>query len=351
MTRPKLESVYGNMSYGSNWYEKWNKAQRVCSENYYSRYFAYSIPVGDISDKAIRNIADESERWKEPFDAERNPLNQMLTPASSETLIKKLIHQVGEINAVASASLAIAVSQRSDVIPNPDILHDWAAPFSQAAMLVSDLIQNLEKIHRTDLAKACIDIAPSLEFKLEIFKWLKREDGNRPEKDAFSEASINDIGEHLGKVVSDALENSEGITKLSPKYIPKIFSTLNKFVRNDYVNEYVDALISKNPESIISILDAYVPAAWGMESTISHKLDFERGEYNSLTSVLDPSVILRAIQDNFPVALKELDNFPEIYDDDAEKGLLFLKQFIWLHRYVLNESQKNDASDESETEA
>ena len=348
---PKLQSVYGNTSYGSDWHERWNKAQRVCSEHYYSRYFTYSIPVGDISDKAIQTLANDSEDWNEPFDLETNPLNQVLTPTSAETLIKKLRQKTGEINAGASVSLAIAVAQKSDVIPNPDILFSFTAPFSQAAILVSNLIQNLEKIQRTDLAKACINIAPSLEFKLEIFRWLKREDENRPEEDAYSKASIDDIGRHLGKVVSDALENSENITKLSHKSLPTIFYTLNKFVRSNYVNEFVDTLISKEPESIISILDAYVPTGWDMESGISHKSDFERDQYNSLTSVLNPSIVLKAIQDNFPAALKELDDFPRIDDNNEEKGFLFLEQFIWIHRYVLNESQKNDESDESDTKA
>ncbi|KHS98325.1 P-loop NTPase fold protein [Pectobacterium brasiliense] len=348
---PKLQAVYGNMNYGSDWHEKWNKAQRVCSENYFSRYFTYSIPAGDISDKSIQVLADESEVWKEPFESERNPLNHILTSISAETLIKKLRGKAGEISASASVSLAIAFSKKSDVIPNPEILYSWLAPFSQAAMLVSQLIQNLDKKQRADLAKTCINTAPSLEFKLEIFKWLKREDENKPEKDAFPEAVINDIGSHLGKVVSDLLENSEDITKLPHKTIPTIFYTLNKFVRDDYVNEYVGTLISKAPESIISILDAYVPTAWGMESGISHKSDFEREQYNSVTSVLDPIIILKAIEVNFPAAMKKLDEYPRVYDDGAEKRLLFLEQFIWIHRYVLNESQKSDESDENETQA
>ena len=348
---PKLQAVYGNMNYGSDWHEKWNKAQRVCSENYYSRYFTYSIPVGDISDKSVQDLVDESEIWKEPFELKKNPLNHILTSTSAEILIKKLRHKASGISVSASASLATAVAQKSDVIPNPEILYNWTAPFSQAAMLISELIQNLDKKQRADLAKTCINTAPLLEFKLEIFKWLKREDENKPEKDAFSEAVINDIGNHLGKVLSSILENSENQTKLPHKAIPTIFYTLNKFVRNNYVNEYVGALISKEPASIISILDAYVPTAWGMESGISHKSDFERDQYNSVTNVLDPSIILKTIEVNFPAAMKKLDEYPRVFNNNDEKGFLFLEQFIWLHRYVLNESQKNDKLDESETQA
>ena len=348
---PKLQSVYGNMNYDSDWHEKWYKAKRVCSENYYSRYFTYSIPANDISDSSIQIIIEQSALWKKPFELEQNPLNHILTSTSAETLIKKLRYKAGEIFESTSVALAIAVAQKCDVIPNPEVLYGWSAPFSQAAMLISQLIQNLDKKQRTNLAKTCINIAPSLAFKIEIFKWLNREDDNKPEKDAFPEAEINDIGNYLGNAIADVLECSVDITTLYPKALPTIFYTLNKFVREDYVNKYVSTLISKSPVSIISILDAYVPTAWGIESGISHKSDFERDQYENLVRVLDPSIIVEAIETNYPTAMKKLDEYPIYYDDNAEKGLLFLEQFIWLHRYVLHESQKSDGSNKTETQA
>lgn len=346
---PKLQSVYGNMSYGSDWYEKWNNGQRICSENYYSRYFTYAIPRGDISDQAIQALSKESEKWGLEFDRENNPLNEILIPASSEILIKKLRHKSGEMSAAASIALSVAITQKSDEISNPEILYSWTTPFSQAAMLVSDLIQNVPKPDRTDLVKKCIDIAPILEFKLEIFRWLKREDEDKPEKDAFSEASIDEIGRHLGKVIADELKDQEDITLFAPTSIPTIFYTLNNFVEEGYVNGYVDELILKDPESLIRIVDSYVPTAWGMESGVSHKSDFKRDQYNSLTSELDASTVLSAIETYFPQAMKVSDDFPRFYDDDAEKGLLFLEQFVWLHQYVLRESE--DIENESDEKA
>jgi len=340
---PKLQSVYGNMNYGSDWYEKWNSGQRICSENYYSRYFTYAIPKGDISDKVIQELSKDSEKWEEPYDLESNPLNEIFNASSAETLIKKLRHKAGKIDADAALALAVAVAQKSDDIPNPEVLYSWITPFSQAAMLVSDLIQNVQEPDRVALAKKCIDSAPSLEFKLEIFRWLKREDENKPEKDAFSEACIDDIGKHLGKLINDKIEEKDDdLTRLAPNSIPTIFYTLNRYVRNDYVNDYVAGLISNDSEALIRILDSYVPTAWGVDSGISHKSDFERKQYNSLTGQLDASIILSAIQGHFPQAMDVSDDFPRVYDDDVDKGILFLKQFVWLHQYVLRESESEE---------
>ncbi|EIU7611940.1 hypothetical protein L3I75_001641 [Vibrio vulnificus] len=348
---PKLQSVYGNMSYGSDWHDKWNNGQRICSANYYSRYFTYAIPRGDISDNAIQALCDDVEKWDKSFDIESNPLNEMLSAASAETLIKKLRSKAGKISVNSSLSLAVAVAQKSEEIPNPEVLYSWMTPFSQAAMLISDLIQNIPKSERVGLAKTCIELASTLDFKLELFRWLKREDENKPEKDEFSEDCIDDIGKHLGKLLSESLEQTEDITKLTPKSIPTIFYTLNKYIRNNYVNDYVAGLISKDPVAIVRILDSYVPTAWGMESGVSHKSDFEREQYNSLTGELDASIILDSIQENFPQVIDISDDFPRLYDADANKELLFLEQFVWLHKYVLRESKPDEESHEGEEKA
>lgn len=39
-------------------------------------------------------------------------------------------------------------------------------------------------------------------------------------------------------------------------------------------------------------------------------------------------------------------DFPRIDDEEAEKGLLFLRQFVWLHQYVLSEIQNKEGKNE-----
>lgn len=347
---PKLQAVYGNTIYRADWHKEWDNGQRICSENYYSRYFTYAIPRGDVPDRVIQEVFNRSEQWSQFLDLESNPLNDVLNPTSAETLIKKLRRQVGEIRADVSRPMAIAISQNSDIIPNPEILYSFTTPFSQAAMLVGELIQNLQKSDRLDLVKFCIDSASSLEFKLEIFRWLRREDENKPEKDAFSEACIEEIGKHLGLLIANLLEDNEDITQLFPKSIPTVFAILNTYLRNGCVNDYVTNLISKDPEGLVRILNAYVPKAWGMESGISHKSDFERHQYNNLTSELDASIVLSSIQNHFPQVM-EMDvskDFPKVHDDDGDKRFLFLQQFVWVHQHVLHESESEGKSHDSE---
>ncbi len=332
---PTLKGVYGNTVFGSDWQKKWNNGQRICSENYYSRYFTYSIPNGDIPDQDIPVLIENIRAWGQCMDIETNPLNEYVNSNVLETLIRKLRHKSGELNEPVSAALAMAISQKSDEIPNPDVLYSWTTPFSQAAMLISDIVQNVPKSHRVNLVKSCISTAPLMEFKIGILKWLKQEDEAKPEVDTFSEASIDDIGKHLAEVISQNIAAQADITLTAPKSIPLVFFTLHKYGKEGFVHDVASKLISENPESLIRILDSYVPLAWKIGASTSHKSDFEREQYKNLTSVLDATVITDAIGKYFPTALEIPEEYP--YYDGNDNDYLVLKQFVWLDRKVVSE--------------
>ena len=88
-----------------------------------------------------------------------------------------------------------------------------------------------------------------------------------------------------------------------------------------------------------------------MMSGISHKSDFERQQYDNLTNELDSCILINAIEENFPHLLDVSDEFPRMYDNQHENNqYLFVKQFIWLHRYVLKEAEEKIKSLEKESE-
>jgi len=55
---PRWASVYGGVSYGSDWLSQWRKEKRICSPDMFDRYFRLAIPLGDISAAEMRAILD-----------------------------------------------------------------------------------------------------------------------------------------------------------------------------------------------------------------------------------------------------------------------------------------------------
>ena len=336
---PKLEAVYGNRNYGSDWYENWNNAQRICSEHYFSRYFTYSIPRNDVSDKLIDKLIYKCENFNLSFDESENPFNDILNTDNAGTLIRKLRQRDVDLNEASSYSLAIAIAQKNQLFPNPNTLYSFLNPFAQAAMLISSLIQNQSINNREKLACDCIDNSPSLDFKLEIFRWLKRKDDDKPEQEAFSDESINIIGKHLGNSIIEELGDTD-ITLVYPNLVSYIFYILNKYVNHNFANDYITKQILKDDLVLVRILESYVPTSWGMESGLPHKSNFEREQYNHLAEVLDTKIIIENLEKYFPSFFESIeDDFPRDYDDIKEKSTLFIKQFIWLHKYITKEAE------------
>jgi predicted KAP-like P-loop ATPase len=51
---PKISSIEGNYTYGGDWEREWRQKRRVCSRDYFDKYFMLGTPVHEISDEEMR---------------------------------------------------------------------------------------------------------------------------------------------------------------------------------------------------------------------------------------------------------------------------------------------------------
>ena len=72
---PRLESVYGNMNYGSDWLDNWRKGGRVCSPDIFDTFFRLSLPKNELSQKEILRILSVSNNY-DSFTEELLSLNK-----------------------------------------------------------------------------------------------------------------------------------------------------------------------------------------------------------------------------------------------------------------------------------
>lgn len=330
---PKLEAVYGNTHYGSDWGKNWREAQRICSPEYFQRYFSYAIPTDDIPDRIINKIIDTSSKCD--FENANRLFKQLLTTQNAERIIQKLRSRAKTLDTQASINLANLLIKYPDQYPNPENLFDWSNPLVQAAMLISDLIQNIvDKNEKKSVSINCINNTPELSFSLEIFGWLRREKEDKPETDGFNLEEITDIGSELGKRIKIFLDSNEDITIEYPKICGALLYQVKKFINDSEVKKYLENLFKKNKKSVFRFIDTFTPTVWGVESGISHKSDFKREQYDSIVNLVDPDTLISAIKN-------EIGTLPDIEEDyprdDKNREMILTKQFLWIHNYVQNE--------------
>ena len=65
---PKLESIYGNSTYGYEWLDSWRRDCRICSPDIFDTFFRLSLPEGEIAQKeieAILSLGNSSDSFAE----------------------------------------------------------------------------------------------------------------------------------------------------------------------------------------------------------------------------------------------------------------------------------------------
>lgn len=328
---PKLSHVYRSMIHNSSSYSEWDNAQRICSENYFSRYFSYSIPNDDVTNLSISFLLSNLKSWQSPFNSDDNPLNNLLDIYNVDKIIQKLTHKARSFSSNISYPLAIAISQKSVLMLNPETLYRSSPTLVQSAILSNHLIQNVEKDKREELFYTCIDIASSLEFKLELFNGLDAKNENDQEEERFLKESKSRVGRYLGKnIIHHHMSHDEDLTIAYPRILFDIFFILHKYVNDHIVNDYVMQLISNDRMAIIRLLTSYSSIKWSYRDV--HNSNFVWQCYYNLAQILDLSVLVKFIEDKFPYLLDIPKEYPINFNKEYQnKGEQFIQQFLWLH--------------------
>lgn len=331
---PRLNNIFGNTHYGTEWEKSWNKNQRVCANQYFQRYFTYSIPRRDISDQVIRNLIKLTEQFGS--DDLVDHLDSIIDPSNVDILISKLRNEVRTLTKEQASKLAIAVSRFGHRLPNP-VTFLSVSTFGQGAMLISDCIESIVvREERLNLAIEVLQIGEPLNFVAECFRWLRKDTEEHPNIKGFSVQEVK----ILGKVMSDRISNEFKDKRLfseqgfSTKY-PQLLYIWNKYGDSNEQSEFLRMTLEENPNFAVDLLESYLGTSWGSNG-IPKKSDFERDEYNSIIQVLDPVFIVSAIEKVYGELPLEKD-YPSFVDLPFKEKLV--KQFLWIHNYVLNEGK------------
>jgi hypothetical protein len=91
---------------------------------------------------------------------------------------------------------------------------------------------------------------------------------------------------------------------------------------------YLEQRLSEHPEEVVPLLLTYVPTAWGLESGLSHKGDFDQSGYKSVSELVSPEFIFRQLRSIYGQSLDTTDFYPP---QDLPLEERIAHQFAFLH--------------------
>ena len=334
---PRLSGLYGNVHYGSDWEKTWSEEQRVASKDYFDRYFSYAIPEGDVPDREIENLLGICE--KGDIEATTINIKALLTSRNAEKVFKKLRYREKTCNSVISETLGRSLALSGETFPDPDTLFSFTTPFSQASILISQLAKNIPVDKRLNYAKEVISTAVPLPFSIACLRWFR----TGKEKDVSERIFSSEIEDDLGRFTAQRIASIAEDNIIYMEYgrdAPLVFWTWAHYDGKETTEAYVKKKIEENPASVSQFLKTYITTAWGMESGLPIKGDFEREQYDYLSKIVDPEIVIGAIKlfkgEEF---IKSVD-LSTIEEKNFEEKITL--QFIHIHQLVMDELNRTD---------
>lgn len=332
---PRLESVFGNTGYTSDWDDRWAKEQRVCSEHYFARYFSYSVPTGDVSDLEIERFLDVARTGAGDLQKALEPL---AAGDSARQLIAKLRRREEQLRGESARTLAVAIARSGQLLPREKamLLSDWT--FMQAAILVAHLTKQAssDSTKRAEIAQEVIREGEPLPFAFECYRWLRR--GEKEQDDPILEkAQEEELAGILAGRIHDAA-NARPPYAQYPNDAPALL-WLWQQERPLEVSEYLKKRLAAHPEEIDDLLSTYVGTAWAVGSGLSSKADFQRSGYDAVTKLVQPDRILQLLRDGYGA---ELDEPVYHHGSDVPLTKRIAHQFAYIYRDVEKGEEAHD---------
>ncbi|EKU41282.1 P-loop NTPase fold protein [Lysinibacillus capsici] len=321
---PRLESIYSNTHYGHDWNSEWEAHQRICSDKYFQRYFSYSVPRGDLSDIKMNSFLDNLEHKSleesildfEDFINEKNVVN----------FISKMRSKVKSIsNNDVLKNLAMVIAIHGNMYPNPQQLFQFSNTFSQAAMLLGEIIMKQDaKGEKMKIAEELINQAKPLHFATEIFSWLrssKDKEGNK-----LAEEDLNVLGKVLVDKITMEITND---VNLMFSNFRGALAYWNMYGEKNQAKETVSTILKSNPDYALNLMKQYLPHAWS--NGIKVDADLERETYDVLVRDIKVEDLIGAINKVY-INLPDDEEYPEFVECTHEEKIV--RQFVWLHKHV-----------------
>jgi hypothetical protein len=313
------------MSFTSSNSDDWEPKKRICANNYFRRYFNYGIPPNDISDREIEEFINGLGKAR--IEHVTNGLEAFCSGNRADTLIQKLRMYVDKIEPADAGKLAIAISMRSDLIPDshPDDNIFGIGALPQTAFLLRELVgreiatarDNLAK----DVAKNIKKLSLAFEFRDKIRKFRKEQGSEE-----FVSVVSDECEQDILRILADKLAQEAEIEPLEDSHPlwKRSFYIVWRWGNLESLRQYARRRLESHPEDVSKFLGALLGVSNDPKDDYGHiPIPEPDKEFEFLSVILDPDEWMKFIHHIYPHTPdsklpRSIQWFVQIYERSAE---------------------------------
>jgi hypothetical protein len=337
---PRLDNAYGGGGYGTDWLSLWAKARRICSPDYCPRYFSYSVPKSDVRDSEMDALY--AKAMKEPAAEVGKNLVAYFTGGKAKRVIERMRQHEESTSPEAVASLCVAIAANAKHIPNPPSLLSFAAPVSQAGILISHLIGRLPAGEpRVTLAKQVIEAADPLWFGGEVLRWLHvTDDADKSDSNTLTKDGVKEVGKALVGRIKARAAAGEPLFDVDVSQEQWLLYEWWRIEGREPVQAHLNSVFAKDPKSIALFLQAIAPRAWGEGDVLPRVGGLDGNQLKSIKLIYDLDALAQLIRRHLPGDFANPQWFP---DSSTSVEQRLGEQFMFVYNKWRKEGEPPDA--------
>jgi hypothetical protein len=339
---PRLQSVYGNVYHRRTEMDQWARDQRVCSDEYFERYFSYSVLPDDVPDTTMRDLLDAASTGEDAG----GRIEELIAAGKSDALITKIGRQVDHLSPKAAQAIALSIAPFGAAFPRRGGFLGMGATWDRSGILLSRLVrlQSTDE-DRATVGSAVLRAAEPLAFAAEVLRWLVLKH-DREDPTDLSEEAVNRVRrivvDHITAAVAEG--NLSGICESED--LVHLLAEWRRLDGRAVVTEAVSAACGKDPSLSLSLLRSLRPHAVNLESGATHRGGLSRQHYDNLAFVVEPAILVEPLERELRRTLVAPSEYPE---HDAITDDVMVSQFMWLHAQAKPSQQGDEDSEGDET--
>lgn len=288
---PRLSGAYGGSGYGRDCLARWYEERRIAAPEYCPRYFAHSIPLNDVPDSEVGAILEIARGGD--LASLKSRLAPHLQRSRAGRLIEKLRTLEEAVEGTAAEPLAIVLSRSAEAIPNPQSFYGAADPPTQAAILVSHLLQRIPRgAARVAAGKRVLEAAEPLWFGAECLRWMCGT--NKPEEqdsNAFSREEVAELRSHLVHRIKSGAAEGRPLFSPDVQQEGRLLYEWSKAEGRDAVQAHLVRVFTVDPEQIKGFLVSQAPRAWSADSSTPEVSDLRAEQIGHIDLLMDVDVL------------------------------------------------------------
>ena len=342
LRRDLLEGLFprlGQIRYRDDVEADWAREQRVCSEQYFQRYFTYCVPPGDIGDLEVKSfLGGIASAGASKQDA---ALEAFARRGAFPRLIQKLHRTASTINERAASELAVAIARNA---LRASTEHGQAStldsPFGQAGQLVDSLLRRIPDVQSRDrIARSIAEVAEPLTFGFECLRCVGRADDRAEEDRVLSREG--DLA--MRSVLVDRIR-SQAARKPLHRTFGRAARELYWLWAQQSATEVASELrrtLESDPGEVSALLDAYAGEASDPADESAADAEIGAEAYDAMAKVIDPEIIAAALVRRHGSGLGVGDFYRHDLPSVAER---MGHQFLWMYHRVQRELAEQAAA-------